>query len=203
MAKKKAPAPKAALEREYNVPLRKEFMKAPGYKRAKKAVTALKQFVSKHMKSDDVSISKYANQHIWKDGIKNPPHHIKIKAIKDDKGKVTVELIELTGKAKREEAKLKAAKKAKEEKDKQKEAEKNPLKAAAQRTSKPAEKKEDKATELEKTVEKVKEEKQEAAKEVEKAEIKEAKKEQPKQEAPKAAPEPKQQDSKPTAPKSQ
>ena len=55
MAKKKE-EPKIVLERVYNVPLRKEFLKAPRYKRAKKAVTALKQFLVRHMKSDKIKI---------------------------------------------------------------------------------------------------------------------------------------------------
>ena len=80
------------LERTYNVPLRREFIKVPRYKRSKKAVTALRQFIMKHMKSDQVLIGKQANLYIWKDGIKNPPHHIKVSAVKDDEGVVKVEL---------------------------------------------------------------------------------------------------------------
>ena len=49
-------AEETILERTYNVPLRKEFLKVPKYKRAKKAVTALKQFLVKHMKSDNIKI---------------------------------------------------------------------------------------------------------------------------------------------------
>ena len=41
--------PEIVLERTYNVPLRKEWLKVPKYKRAKKAVTALRQFLVKHM----------------------------------------------------------------------------------------------------------------------------------------------------------
>ena len=81
------------LERTYNVPLRKEFLKVPKYKRAKKAVKALKQFLVKHMKSDNVKIGKYLNDEIWKHGIKNPPHHVKLNAVKDKEGLVTAELV--------------------------------------------------------------------------------------------------------------
>ena len=81
------------LERTYNVPLRKEFLKVPKYKRAKKAVTALKQFLVKHMKSDNVKIGKYLNDEIWKHGIKNPPHHVKLNAVKDKDGLITAELV--------------------------------------------------------------------------------------------------------------
>lgn len=80
------------LERTYNVPLRKEYMKAPRWNRTKKAVTALRQFLAKHMKSENVLLSKDLNEAMWKHGIKNPPHHIKVKAVKDDKGVVKADL---------------------------------------------------------------------------------------------------------------
>ena len=83
------------LEREYVVPLRREFLKTPRYKRTNKAVTALRSFMVKHMKSNDVSIGSHLNQELWKNGIKNPPHKVTVKATKDDSGKVFVELKEI------------------------------------------------------------------------------------------------------------
>ncbi|MBI2134041.1 60S ribosomal protein L31 [Candidatus Woesearchaeota archaeon] len=83
----------ANLERTYNVPLRKEFLKAPLYKRANKALIALRQFIAKHMKAEKVIIGNYLNRKIWERGIKRPPHHVKITAIKDEKGVVTAELV--------------------------------------------------------------------------------------------------------------
>jgi large subunit ribosomal protein L31e len=83
-----------AIERVYNVPLRKEFRKVARYKKTKKAMTALRQFLAKHMKSDNIKISNDINMIVWKDGIKNPPHHIKVIAKKDDKDVVTVELFD-------------------------------------------------------------------------------------------------------------
>ena len=76
------------LERTYNVPLRKEYMKAPRWNRTKKAVIALRQFLAKHMKAQDVKdvkLSKELNELMWKHGIKNPPHHVKVKVVKDEK----------------------------------------------------------------------------------------------------------------------
>src|SRR3989344_2660948 len=167
MAKKETT--KTVLERVYNVPLRKEYMKAPNWKRTPKAVKALREFISKHMKSENVIIGKYANQLLWKNGIKNPPHHIKVNAVKDDKGKVMVELAELPGKAKREAEKLKESEKKKEAKKEE------------------TEKKEEK---IEAKAEKVKQEKEETAKKIEKEEIKELKQEQKKHhEVQKQAPE--------------
>ncbi len=83
------------LERTYNVPLRKEYMKAPRWNRTKKAVIALRQFLAKHMKAQDVKdvkLSKELNELMWKHGIKNPPHHVKVKVVKDEKGVVKADL---------------------------------------------------------------------------------------------------------------
>jgi large subunit ribosomal protein L31e len=84
----------AITERTYNVPLRKAFQKAPMYRRAKKAVTALRIFIAKNMKSEEVLIGPRVNEKIWEKGIKSPPHHVKVNAVKDDKDNVVrVELV--------------------------------------------------------------------------------------------------------------
>ena len=87
MAKKET-----TLERTYNVPLRKEFQKVPRWRKTKKASTALREFIQKHMKSEDVKIGPFLNKHLWKHGIKNPPHHVKITVQKNEKGVVKAEL---------------------------------------------------------------------------------------------------------------
>lgn len=111
MAKKEA---EKTVERTYNVPLRKEYMKVPNWKRTEKAVVAMKQFLVRHMKSEDVRIGKDVNEKIWQHGIRNPPHHVKINVRKDEKGVVFAELF---GVAKKEKApKKKAAAKKKETK---------------------------------------------------------------------------------------
>lgn len=81
-----------ALERTYNIPLRKEFQKAPAYRRAKKAIAALREYVKKHMKTDDVLLGDNLNKEIWKNGIRNPPHHVKVSCVKEDDGTCKVEL---------------------------------------------------------------------------------------------------------------
>ena len=198
---KKEEKPKIVLERVYIVPLRKEFQKVPPYRRTKKAVKALREFIAKHMKSGNVIIGKYANQLLWKNGIKNPPHHIKVTAIKDEKGKVSVELAELPPKAKRELEKDKQLKKKKEEKETEKKGEE--AKKAKE------EKKEEKAGEVKKEKEDARKSRISGthdvgkAKEIEKEEIKELKKELPKQHMPKQPAIPKQVEQHQTAPKGQ
>ena len=84
---------KKLLERTYNVPLRKEFMKVPKYKRARKAVIAVKEFVSKHMKANDVKLGKFLNEKIWERGIKRPPHHVEINVKPNKDGILIAELV--------------------------------------------------------------------------------------------------------------
>ena len=79
------------LERSYTIPLRKEIQKAPKYRRAKKAVTAVKEFLKKHMKSEDIKVGPELNMNLWKHGMRNPPHKVTIHAIKED-GVVRAEL---------------------------------------------------------------------------------------------------------------
>ena len=80
------------LERTYNIPLRKEFRKVANWKQTKKAVKATKEFLVKHMKSNDVRLGKHLNEKLWQHGIKNPPHHVKVTTIRDEKGVVRAEL---------------------------------------------------------------------------------------------------------------
>ncbi len=82
----------AEIKRTYNIPLRSWFSKKPKYTRAKVAIRAVKDFLKKHMKSEDVKLGPKLNDEIWKNGIKNPPHHIKVDVLKNDDGEVTAEL---------------------------------------------------------------------------------------------------------------
>lgn len=82
----------AKRERTYNIPIRKEFRNAPLHKRADRAVTAVQDFLKRHMKSDEVKLGQGLNQKIWERGMRNPPHHVKVTAIKDENGLVTAEL---------------------------------------------------------------------------------------------------------------
>lgn len=106
------------LERTYNVPLRREYLKAPKYKRTKKAVSALRQFLARHMKTDlsKIKIMNSANLELWKHGIKNPPHHVKVMVTKDSEGMVRAELFGVK-KEGSEEEKKKRVKKSAEKKE--------------------------------------------------------------------------------------
>lgn len=82
----------ATVERTLTINVRKAVIKVPKYRRAKKAVTAVREFLQQHMKSDNVKLGKYLNLKLWEHGIKNPAMRITVVAKKDDKGAVTAEL---------------------------------------------------------------------------------------------------------------
>ena len=141
-------------EEIYTIPLKKEWLKAPKYKRAKKAIKAIKEFMVRHMKIYDrdlkkVKIDRWVNEAIWLRGIKKPPQKIIVKAIKEG-DIVKVEFQGLPPKFKVEEEKLKK----KIEKVKKREEEKK------KKTKKKEEKKPEKKTEEEKKEEEERKEKE-------------------------------------------
>ena len=78
------------FERIYTVPLAKGYMKAKNWKRTKKAVKVLREFVERHMKPEVLYISQEVNERIWEDGIKKPPRKIRIRCTKNTEGLVRV-----------------------------------------------------------------------------------------------------------------
>ena len=108
-------------ERVYTIPLRREFLKAPKWKRTKRAINITKEFLMKHMKSKDVRIGKYLNQLILSRGRKNPPGKVKVKVWKEEE-KVVAELVDAPAEEKIEKPKIKEeVKEEKEETKKEKE----------------------------------------------------------------------------------
>jgi large subunit ribosomal protein L31e len=160
--KKKDKDKKIVLERVYNIPLRREFIMVPQYKRAKRAISGIKKFLIKHMKSDKVKLGKYLNLKIWEHGIKNPPHHVKVNVKKDEEGNVFAEIVGAP-------------------------VDVVPVKAEKKETKKETESIKEEIKQMEEKTEKIIEEKAEKAKDIQKEEIKEMKKEKPKKHAPKSA----------------
>ncbi len=96
---KKKEEVKPELEREYVIPLRKRIMKVPRYRRAKRAVNAVRDFLAKHMKVEGrdtrkVKIDKWLNEELWFKGIKKPLMKVKVKTKKIN-GIVYVELADI------------------------------------------------------------------------------------------------------------
>jgi len=69
-------------ERIHTIPLRKEWLKAPKWKRANKTINAIKKYALKHYRTSDVRIGTGINQKIWERGSQNPPHKLKVTAVK-------------------------------------------------------------------------------------------------------------------------
>jgi len=83
-----AEAKQEKIEREYVIPLREQTRKVPRYKKTNKAVKTIKEFLARHMKVrdrdlDKIKLDKYLNEAMWHRGIRNPPHKIKVKAVKE------------------------------------------------------------------------------------------------------------------------
>lgn len=111
---------KEKIEREYIIPLRREWLKTVRHKRAKKAITACREFLARHMKTDikNVKLGKWLNQILWARGIKKPLGKVKVKVVKEG-DIVRAELSELSEYNKKidnkEKAKIEASKKTKKE----------------------------------------------------------------------------------------
>ncbi len=75
-----------SLVREYTFNLRHEWLKASRFKRAKRAIKALRELVKRHMKVEEVKISNAVNNFVWNHGARKPP--AKIRVIVEKKGNV-------------------------------------------------------------------------------------------------------------------
>ncbi len=93
-------------ERIYMIPLSRAWI-APRKKRAPRAVRMVKTFIQKHMKIEakpvsaeeeeeggKLVISDEVNRRLWSRGIEKPPRNIRVRAVKDKEGVVTLYLAE-------------------------------------------------------------------------------------------------------------
>ena len=76
-------------EKVYTIPLRKVWY-GPRTSRAPKATRILREFIERHMKTKNISLSNEINQAIWSRGIEKPPRKIRVRAVKDKEGKVVL-----------------------------------------------------------------------------------------------------------------
>lgn len=93
-----------AEEKVYTIPLAKAWI-APKNKRATRAIRLIRAFIVKHMKlklemgedeeeAERLVISEGVNRRIWNRGIEKPPRRIRVRAVKDKEGTVTLYLAE-------------------------------------------------------------------------------------------------------------
>jgi len=80
-------------ERVYIVPLSRAWI-SPRKERVPKAVRILKIFIKRHMKPESIVLSEEVNERLWGRGIEKPPRRIRVRAVKDRDGKVSIHLAE-------------------------------------------------------------------------------------------------------------
>jgi len=104
--RKEIPEEEIVEERIYTIPLSRAWI-APRKKRVPSAVRMVRAFVQKHMKieapteteeeeeeTSRLVISDEVNRKLWSHGIEKPPRNIRIRAVKDKEGTVTLYLAE-------------------------------------------------------------------------------------------------------------
>ncbi|MDE1770025.1 MAG: 50S ribosomal protein L31e [Thaumarchaeota archaeon] len=72
-----------SLERIYTINLGKVLL-SPKNQRAKRAINMIREFATKHMKSENVKIEEEVSHLVWTRGIRHPPRKIRVKITKDD-----------------------------------------------------------------------------------------------------------------------
>src|SRR5574337_1550766 len=72
-----------SIERIYTINLGKVLL-SPNNQRAKRAINMIREFATKHMKSENVKIEEEISQLVWARGIRHPPRKIRVKITKDD-----------------------------------------------------------------------------------------------------------------------
>lgn len=108
----------------HTIPLRRDFIKVPKHRRAKRAIRFIKKYVKRHSKREDISIGNELNKHIWKNGMKNPPGKVSVEILLDgDVARVNLPGLHTSEEESPKEDKT--SKKQKEEKDSQTEKKKS------------------------------------------------------------------------------
>jgi len=72
------------MEKIFTIPLRKEFLRAPKWKRSKRSVKSVKDFLKRHMKVIEVKLNAELNEALWENGARNPPSRVKVHALVKD-----------------------------------------------------------------------------------------------------------------------
>src|SRR5262245_61800313 len=81
------------LTRVYTINLGRAWL-TPEHKRTDRVINMIREFATKHMKSDEIKLEQDLNRQIWSRGKTNPPRKVRVKMIKDEDGVVTVSLYE-------------------------------------------------------------------------------------------------------------
>ena len=108
------------LERIYTINLGKVLL-SPTNQRAKRAINMIREFASKHMKSENIKIEEEISHLVWARVIRSPPRKIRVKMTKDDDGNIIVSTYQeekkVEEKPKKEEKKVESSKSEKKSKE--------------------------------------------------------------------------------------
>ena len=72
-----------AEEKIFTIPLREAFSRGRTH-RAQDASKLVREFLIKHMKSENVKIGSSINENLWKRGIQNIPRKVRVHAVKEE-----------------------------------------------------------------------------------------------------------------------
>ena len=78
-------------EQIYVIPLR-DVQHTPRWERGKRAMKAIRDFLARHMKTDDIKLDQSINEAVWGRGSHKPPSRIRVRAMKFEDGQVQAEL---------------------------------------------------------------------------------------------------------------
>ena len=81
------------VTRVYTINLGRAWI-TPQHKRTDRVINMIREFATKHMKSDEIKLDQDLNRQIWTRGKTHPPRKVRVKMIKDEDGVVTVSLYE-------------------------------------------------------------------------------------------------------------
>jgi len=73
-------------ERIFTINLRKATLNAPRWKKSKRSVAIVREFLKRHMKADEIKIGSSITEKIWESGNQNPPNKIRIKVVETEEG---------------------------------------------------------------------------------------------------------------------
>ncbi len=79
-------------ERVYTINLRRGVLTSSRWRKSDDSVAFVRNFLKKHMKSDNVKLDGSISKKIWEHGNQNPVRKIRVKVEKDDEGIVTAKL---------------------------------------------------------------------------------------------------------------
>jgi large subunit ribosomal protein L31e len=80
-------------EQIYIIPLR-DVQHTPRWERGKRAMKAIRDFLARHMKSEEIKLDQSINEAVWERGSHKPPSRIRVRAMKFEDGQVQAELAE-------------------------------------------------------------------------------------------------------------